>query len=244
MGLFRLWLVFWVGIASSSFAAGEEPKWGRPAPNPFAAAGPYPMSHHNPGQTDLSVVEGPSVGKQLTRQDVKTVPVVWCSAPIVKRREGHTTVIAGTAHGLVKIDATGEAFDFVSMMPYPGLENEHTDITAKEIDWHRSKIDEKRRLKQDWRLLFHSAYMLLGLELNASNGGSGAYGVIDQDGFHYTFFGGTRILKSFDGNERGAPLRPVRDVGIADGFALAFGFRNRERQEGSIRWHSTKTLDS
>jgi hypothetical protein len=26
---------------------------GVPAPHPWAAAGPYPMSHHNPGQTDL-----------------------------------------------------------------------------------------------------------------------------------------------------------------------------------------------
>jgi hypothetical protein len=191
---------------------------GIPAPHPWAAAGPYPMSHHNPGQTDLTVVDGPTKGRQLTRADVKTVPVVWCSAPIVKKVGDHTTIIAGTPHGLAKIDGTGEAFDLVSFMPYPGLEGEHTDIGPEEIDWHRERIDEKRRLKQDWRLLFHSAYMLYGLELNTSNGGSGAYGVIDKDGYHYTFFDATRIVKSFDDNERAKPLRPIRDVGITDGL--------------------------
>jgi hypothetical protein len=93
-----------------------------PQSNSWAAAGPYPMSHHNPAQTDVTVVDGPTKGKQLTRADVKTVPVVWCSAPIVKQVGSHTTVIAGTPHGLAKIDATGEAFDLVSFMPYPGLE--------------------------------------------------------------------------------------------------------------------------
>ncbi|MAG29445.1 MAG: hypothetical protein CL908_00970 [Deltaproteobacteria bacterium] len=189
-----------------------------PAPNPWAAAGPYPMSHHNPGQTDLTIVEGPTKGRQLTREDAKTVPVVWCSAPIVKKVGGHTTAIAGTPHGLAKIDATGEAFDLVGFMPYPGLEEEHADVTPEDITWHMDRIDAKRREKQDWRLLFHSAYMLWGLELNYRNAGSGAYGVIDKDGYHYTFFDATRIVKSFDDNERAKPLRPIRDIGVTDGL--------------------------
>jgi hypothetical protein len=189
-----------------------------PRRNPFAAAGPYPMSHHNPGQTDVTIVDGPTQGKALTAAEVKTVPVVWCSAPIVKKRESHTTVIAGTPLGLVKIDATGERFEQISSMPYPGLEDDHADVTADDIAWHMARIDEKRRKKQDLRLLFHSAYMLFGLGLNQTNGGSGAYGVIDRDGYHYTFFDGTRLLKSFDDNVRDAPLRPVRHVGITDGL--------------------------
>ena len=192
---------------------------GVPAPHPWAAAGPYPMSHHNPGQTDLTIIDGPTKGKQLTREDVKTVPVVWCSAPIVKKVGDHTTVIAGTAHGLVKIDATGEAFDLIGLMPYPGLEKEHADVTHEDIAWHMDRIDEKRRKKQDWRLLFHSAYMLWGLELNMRNAGSGAYGVIDKDGYYYTFFDATRIVKAFDDNERLKPLRPIRDVGLTDGLS-------------------------
>jgi hypothetical protein len=191
---------------------------GLPAPHPWAAAGPYPMSHHNPGQSDVTVVDGPTKGKKLTVDDVKTVPVVWCSGPIVKEVGDHTTVIAGTPHGLAKIDATGEAFDLVSFMPYPGLEEEHTDVTGEDITWHMERIDEKRRKKQDLRLLFHSAYMLFGLELNFRNGGSGAYGVIDKDGYHYTFFDATRLVKSFDDNHRQAPLRPVAHASITKGL--------------------------
>jgi hypothetical protein len=191
---------------------------GPPPRNPWAAAGPYPMSHHNPGQTDLTVVDGPTLGRQLTRADAKTVPVIWCSAPIVKKVGEHTTVIAGTPHGLAKIDATGEAFDLVSFMPYPGLEREHADVTHEDLAWHMARVDERRRKKQDLRLLFESVYLLWGGELNMRNGGSGAYGVIDRDGNHYTFFDSTRLVKSSDGNQIDAPLRPVAHVDIRDGL--------------------------
>jgi hypothetical protein len=175
------------------------------------------MSHHDTGQTDTTIVEGPTKGRKLTRADAKTIPVSWCSAPIVKKVGDHTTVIAGTPHGLTKIDATGEAFNFVSFTPYPGLEDAHTP-THEDLDWHRRKIDQRRLGKQDWRLLFQSAYLLYDLGLNYHNGGSGAYGVIDRDGYHYTFFDATRLVKSFDGNERMAPLSPVASVSIVDGL--------------------------
>jgi hypothetical protein len=204
-----------IAISGAGFVRAEV---ALPAPNPFAAAGPYPMSHHNPGQTDVSIVEGPSKGKKLEVTDAKAVPVVWCSAPIVKRVGEQVTVVAGTPHGLVKIDATGERFDFVSFMPYPGTEGDHSDVTHADIESHMRRIDEKRRKKQDWRLLASSAYMLWGLELNATNGGSGAYGVIDKDGYHYTSYASTRLVKSFDGNQIDAPLEPVRSVEVRDGL--------------------------
>jgi len=189
-----------------------------PAKNRFAAEGPYPMSHHNPGQTDVSVADGPTKGKQLTREDAKTAPVIWCSAPIVKNVHGHTTVIAGTAHGLAKIDATGEAFDFVSLMPYPGVEDDHSDVTQAVLDRHMERVDRRRRGEQDWWLLFESIYLLWGGELGMRNAGSGAYGVIDRDGHHYTFYDSTRLVKSTDGNLRDAPLRPVAHVDILEGL--------------------------
>jgi hypothetical protein len=205
-------MAVWIPVASLAAEAAL------PSPNPWAAAGPYPMSHHNPAQSDVTVVDGPTKGRKLTVADAKTVPVVWCSGPIVKKVGDHTTVVAGTPHGLAKIDATGEAFDLVSFMPYPGLEDEHSDVTHEDIAWHMERIDEKRRKKQDLRLLLHSAYMLYGLELNYRNGGSGAYGVIDKDGYHYTFFDATRLVKSFDDNAPREPLRPVRHVGVTDGL--------------------------
>ena len=185
--------------------------------NPFAAKGPYPMSHHDPGQTDTTIVAGPTKGRKLTRADAKTVPVSWCSAPIVKKVGDHTIVIAGTPHGLAKIDATGEAFDFVSFMPYPGLEDEHRP-THEDLDWHRAKVDERRLGKQDWRLLFQSAYMLYDMGMNYRNGGSGAYGIVDRDGYHYTFYDATRLVKSFDGNDPKAPLVPVASTSIVEGL--------------------------
>ncbi|MDG2308540.1 MAG: hypothetical protein P8R42_28505 [Candidatus Binatia bacterium] len=202
---------FCVPVAAAGHAA-------LPAPNSFAADGPYPMSHHNPAQTDVTIVDGPTRGKNLDRADAQFVPVVWCSAPIVKKVGEHTTVIAGTPHGAAKINATGESLELVSFMPYPGLETEHTDVTSEDLSWFVDKIDEKRRNKQDLRLLLYSAYMMFDLEMNWSNGGSGAYGVIDRDGYYYTFFDRTRLLKAFDGNDIGAPLEPVRDVKITDGL--------------------------
>ncbi len=189
-----------------------------PAPNPWSADGPYPMSHHNPAQTDVTVVDGPTEGKQITHDEAKTVPVTWCSAPIVKKVGDHTSVIAGTPIGLTKIDATDEAFHFVNHMPYPGVDKDHSDVTPERIAKHMRYIDEKRRRKQDLRLLLHSAYMVWGFDFSLRNGGSGAYGVIDRDGYHYTFYDSTRLVKSFDGNERTAPLRPVANVGITDGL--------------------------
>jgi len=192
-----------------------------PPRNPWLAAGPFPMSHHNPAQTDVSVVEGPTQGKQLERGDTQTVPVVWCSAPIVKQRGEHTTVIAGTPHGLVKIDATGEAFDVVSLMPYPAAGGDPSGIAHADIARHMARIDEKRRRGEDSLLLSHTADMLRELELNPRNAGSGVYGLIDKDGYHYTSYLATRLVKSFDGNEIGAPLVPVRHVAVTDGLPEA-----------------------
>ena len=101
-----------------------------PARNPWLADGPYPMSHHNPAQTDVSTEHGPTRGKDLVASDVKTVPVTWSSSPLVKERGGETTVIAGTATGLVKIRATGEAFEQISVLAYPG-DADHSDVTPQ-----------------------------------------------------------------------------------------------------------------
>ena len=72
-------------------------KFATPARNPWLADGPYPMSHHNPAQTDVSTEHGATQGKDLVAADVKTVPVTWSSSPLVKKVGGGTTVIAGTA---------------------------------------------------------------------------------------------------------------------------------------------------
>jgi hypothetical protein len=199
------------GIAPSGSASNVN----APAPNPWAASGPYPMSHHNPAQTDVSIVEGPTRGKKLELADARLVPVVWCSAPIVKQVGDDTIVIAGTPHGLAKIKATGEDFTLIARTPYPGVDD-HADVTPEKIDASIARIDEKRRKKQDWRLLFNAGLMLWQLEMDQGNGGSGAYGVIDRDGYHYTAYGRVHLLKSFDDNRVDAPLRPVKHVDVTE----------------------------
>ena len=75
---------------------------------------------------------GPTRGKDLEPSEGHTVPVTWCSAPIVKEVDGETTVIAGAANGVVKIRATGEAFDHVSTLAYPEW-SDHSDVTPEKI---------------------------------------------------------------------------------------------------------------
>lgn len=192
-------------LASSKFAT--------PARNPWLADGPYPMSHHNPAQTDVSTEHGATRGKDLVAADVKTVPVTWSSSPLVKKVGGETTVIAGTATGLVKIRATGEAFEQISVLAYPG-DADHSDVTPEKIEIVMAGIDGNRRKGQDWRLLFRSLWMVLQLDLTGM--ANGVYGVIDKDGYYYTTYNRTNLLKAFDDNQIDAPLRAVKHVDVLD----------------------------
>lgn len=200
-------------IALHPWSPPRERNIATPARNPWLADGPYPVSHHNPAQTDLSTEKGPTQGKDLTAAESHTVPVSWCSAPIVKEVDGETTVIAGAANGLVKIKATGESFDWVSTLPYPEA-SDHTDVTPEVIERVMDGIDASRRAGDDWGLLFGSAGMFLSMEMWGMP--NGAYGVIDKDGYHYTAYGWTRLLKSFDDNQIDAPLRAIKHVDARD----------------------------
>ena len=53
--------------------------------NPWIADSPYAISHHDPAQTDVTPVDGPTIGGRIRYDQAQTVPVVWCSAPIYKR---------------------------------------------------------------------------------------------------------------------------------------------------------------
>jgi len=120
-----------------------------PTSNPWLADSPYAISHHNPAQTDSTEIDGPRKSKQLTLQDVKTVPLVWCSAPTYKRIGDDTVVIASNPTGLIKIRASGEDFIQVSNVPYPGREQVHAAVSTDKIFAAMANIDENRRKKQD-----------------------------------------------------------------------------------------------
>ena len=187
-----------------------------PAINPWLNDSVYPISHHNPAQTDVSIASGPTVGGRLAMADSHTVPVLWSSAPLVKQINGYTTIIAGGPLGLTKIDATGEHFRYVSHLHYPGSDHRPVAESWEIIDRARQRIDERRAKKQDWRLLFESWRFLVSSGLRPDNGASGAYGIVDRDGYHYTGFAKTRLLKSFDDNDIEKPFYVVADVDIRD----------------------------
>ncbi len=202
-----------VGLLAANVSAQEI---NVPVKNKWLADSVYPMSHYNPGQTDVTSVAGPLKGKKLTVGEAKTATAAWCSAPTVKRIGNETVVIASNPHGLIKIRATGEDFDVISNVPYPHMEDINTKVSAEKIADVMANIDEKRRKKQGIRLMVYSWLMYRQLELNGRTMGSGAYAVIDKDGYHYTFFDRLNIIKSFDDNEVDAPLRPVKYVSVVE----------------------------
>jgi len=187
-----------------------------PAANPWLADSPYAISHHNPAQTDVTELAGPSIGKKLELKDAKSVPLLWCSAPTYKRIGEDTIVIASNPMGLVKVRATGEDFELVSNVPYPGREQVHADTTNDKIQAVMEGIDEKRRAKQDWRLLLDSWMMYYKLNVSMRTMPSGAYAIIDRDGYHYTFYDLHNLVKSFDGNQVEQPLLPVKHSNIIE----------------------------
>ena len=174
---------------------------GLPAANPWVADSAYPLSHHDPAQTDSTPVDGPRIGRQLTVEEVQTVPVLWCSAPTFKHIGDDTVVFASTPLGLLKVRATGEDFSLVSNVPYPGREDVHAEGSDEAILEVTAGIDERRRKKQDLRLLLNAWWMYYKLNVNFRTMPSGAYAVIDREGYHYTNYDRHFLVKSFDGNK-------------------------------------------
>lgn len=181
-----------------------------PAANPWIADSPYAISHHDPAQTDITPVDGPTRGGRIRFDQAKVVPVVWCSAPTYKIIGTDTVVVASTPMGLIKVRATGEDFSLVSSVPYPNREAVHAEVTDQRIVEVMDDIDEKRRAKQDWRLWLNSLLMYYKFNINMRTMPSGAYAVIDREGYHYTFYDKQHLVKSFDQNEVDEPLVPVK----------------------------------
>ncbi|MEH6581021.1 MAG: hypothetical protein V7754_03725 [Halioglobus sp.] len=200
------------GAIATTHAAVDKPA--TPPLNPWVANSAYAISHHNPGQTDVTPVDGPRIGKKLSLDDAKSVPLVWCSAPLYKHIGDDTVVIASNPMGLIKVRATGEDFELISNVPYPGREEVHEEVDDEKILAVMADIDDKRRNKKDWGLLFNTWLMYYKLNINMRTMPSGAYAVIDSDGYHYTFYDQHHLVKSFDDNKVNEPLLPVKYANI------------------------------
>ena len=91
-----------------------------PEKNPWLTDSVYPTSHHNPAQTDVSPIAGPTKSQTLTNADVKTVNSVFVSNPTTKRIGNNRIIFISGVNGISKVLATGEKFEQLSYLPYPG----------------------------------------------------------------------------------------------------------------------------
>lgn len=184
-----------------------------PAKNPWLTTSVYPTSHHNPGQTDASPVNGPTKSKILKKSDIKTVAGLFNSQPVVKHiGKDRILIVAGTL-GVRKIYATGDAFDEISFTPYPGFEKLAKKTNSKSLGAIIKKLDAARKKKDDAAILSVSQdFDNLGLSFRTV--ANGVYHFVDKDQFHYCVFGGVNLLKSTDKGKVRAPLQVVKSVDV------------------------------
>ena len=179
-----------------------------PTRNPWLADSVSPISHFNPAATDAIEHPGPTHGRQLTASDVSYVLNVYTSNATVKTEGSDTIVIASGVDGVRKINATGDAFDLVSFVAYPGLEMLSEIATPEALESALEDTDQAVRQKDDAKILSLSE-RLAQIGFSRRYLMNGLYNLIDSDGFHYAAFGGLKIIKSTDDNDPAAPLRVV-----------------------------------
>jgi hypothetical protein len=185
-----------------------------PAKNPWLADSAYPISHATPAATEAVAHAGPTTGRRLSVSDVKTVPGVFTSNPTIKNVGGQRIVIASGVDGIRKILATGEKFELVSFIPYPGLDTLAVKADPKALDAALAATNAAMRTKDDAKLLALSKPME-ELGFSRAQIPNGTYNFIDKDGFHYAPFGGLKVVKSTDDNDPRGKLRIAKSKDLA-----------------------------
>jgi hypothetical protein len=186
-----------------------------PAPNPWLTDSVYPVSHMNSAATDAVPFPGPTGSKKLTRDEVTAVPVLFVSNPTVKKAGDDVIVLAPGTLGIQKIIATGGAFELVTFLPYPGMEEQARRVNNRAIAAALREVDAARRSGDDGKLAA-AADLLAKLGLDFNTAVNGAYNLIDKDGIHYCVYGGTKVLKTTDDDIARGPMRVIRAVAITD----------------------------
>ena len=200
---------------SESSVQSRTPVANFPKPNPYLADSVYPMAHFNPGATDSVPHAGPTKGRKLAVSDVKQVLLPFTSNPTVKKIGDSTIVIAGCTDGIRKIDATGEEFHLVSLLPYPGFEHLPDTSTDKALEAVIAELDAAARARDDGKIV-SLTQLAEGVNFSRKLMANGGYAFIGSDGCHYATFGATKILKSTDDNDPARPLRVVQVVDLAE----------------------------
>ncbi len=145
-----------------------------PARNPWLTDSVYPTTHHNAAQTDSVLHAGPTKGGKLTAEQVKTLPTVFTANPTIKKIGNDTVLIASGFNGIEKILATGEAFEHISFMPYPGLEELAKKASPEKIQAVLAEVNKARRAKDDAALIALSKRLDAEFGINIQTMFSGA----------------------------------------------------------------------
>ncbi len=185
-----------------------------PQRNPWLTDSVYPTTHFNPAATDSVAQAGPTKGRQLKTADVKVLPTVFTCSPTLKKVGDATIIIASGCEGVRKINGSGEAFELVSFLPYPGLEALAEKATPQAIQALVDEADAAARAKDDAKIIALSQ-KLSDLGFSRETALNGTYNLIDKDGFHYAAYGGMKILKSTDDNDPKKPLRVAKSKDFA-----------------------------
>ncbi|WP_228000402.1 hypothetical protein [Nocardia australiensis] len=173
-----------------------------PPKNPWLTDSEYPITHFDSAASDSTSAAGPTVAKQLSESDVKSVSTTYSSNPTIKYIGKDRIIFAPSMYGIQKILATGEKFEPVGFLPYPGAE-----VPAAEgRDALLTKTDAAVAARDDTAIV--------GLGQDADAAGitypkipNGAYNMIDKDGFHYSVIEGMRVLKMTDDGNPNGPMR-------------------------------------
>jgi len=185
----------------------------QPAKNTWLIDSVYPTSHHNPAQTDASPIAGPTKGKVLKVGDVKTVSGLFNSQPVVKNIGDDRILIQAGILGLRKINATGEKFEEISFMPYPGFEKYAKMNTESELQAVVKALD-KARIAHDDAAILKLSKRMENLGFSFRTIANGVYHLIDKDHNHYAVYGGVNVIKTTDNGVADAPLKTVKTTDI------------------------------
>ncbi|WP_157111882.1 hypothetical protein [Nocardia beijingensis] len=173
-----------------------------PPKNPWLADSEYPITHFDSAATDSTPVAGPTETKELSNSDVDYVRTTYAGNPTIKYSGDDRIVLAPTMYGIQKILATGDEFEPIDFLPYPGA-NPPAPEAVEEL---LAATDAAVAAKDD------AALVGLGQEADAagiaySKIPNGAYNMIDKDGYHYSVIEGMRVLKTTDDNDPRGDLR-------------------------------------
>ena len=148
---------------------------------------------------------------------MKTAPTVFTSNPTLKKVGTATIAFASGAVGVQKLLLTGKALDPVDFVAYPGFEAQAAKGTEAAIQSVLDELNAAKRVKDEAKILAAVTDMDR-MGMNLETGVNGVYKLFDHDVYHYCVYGGTKVLKSFDGNEPAGKIKIVRSVDVTAGL--------------------------